>query len=160
MPLTFSLRHVLNLEIAKAVAHAAEAEARQHGWDIAVAIVDEGGRLLYFERMDNTTNASVEVAIGKAVHAVNYRRPTQFHGMLLAEGNSVVLGLPGSLPVEGGIPFILDGRAIGAIGVSGVQSPQDGQIAAAGAAVIAHCLRLGAQVDAEASQVEPRIKYE
>lgn len=145
MTLSFSIRHVLNLEIAKAIALAAEAEARRYGWDVAFAIVDESGRLLYFQRMDNTINAGVNVAIGKAVHAVNYRRSTQFHEALLAEGNAVVLGLPGSLPVEGGVPFIVDGRAIGAIGVSGVQSSQDGQIAAAGAAVVAHCLRPDAE---------------
>lgn len=141
MTLHLSLRHSLNLDILKAIALAAETEARRHGWSVAIAIVDESGRLLYFQRMDNTTNASVDVAIGKAVHAVNYRRPTQFHEALLAEGNTVVLGLPGSLPLEGGIPFVVDGHALGAIGVSGVQSPQDGQIAAAGAAVIAQCLR-------------------
>jgi glc operon protein GlcG len=93
--------------------------------------------------MDNTVNASVEVAIGKAVHAVNYRRPTHFHEALLAEGKTVVLALPGSLPFEGGIPFVVDGRAIGAIGVSGEQFPHDGHIAAAGAVVMAPGLRSG-----------------
>lgn len=128
-----SSKTALNLAAAKEIAAAAEAEARRNNWNVSIAIVDEAGRLLYFQRMDDTTNASVEVAIAKAVHSANYRRDTKFHEELLSKGNDVVLGLPNSLPIEGGLRLMSEGRVIGGIGVSGVQSPQDGQIAKAGA---------------------------
>lgn len=128
-----TVKKALNLAVAKEIAAAAEAEARKNGWNVSIAIVDDAGRLLYFQRMDDTTNASVEVAIAKAVHAANYRRDTKFHEELLSKGNSVVLGLPNILPVEGGLRLMDDGKVIGGIGVSGVQSSQDGQIAKAGA---------------------------
>jgi glc operon protein GlcG len=129
-------KKVLNLAVAKEIAMAAEAEASKHGWNVCIAIVDEAGRLLYFQRMDNTTNASVEVALAKAAHAANYRRDTKFHEDLLSNGNNVVLALPNSLPLEGGVRLISEGVVIGGIGVSGVQSEQDGQIAQAGANVL------------------------
>lgn len=132
-----SSRKALNLAAAKEIAAAAEAEARRNNWNVSIAIVDESGRLLYFQRMDDTTNASVEVAIAKAVHSANYRRDTKFHEDLLSKGNNVVLGLPNSLPIEGGLRLMSEGRVIGGIGVSGVQSPQDGQIAKAGADLLA-----------------------
>lgn len=128
-----TVKKALNLAVAKEIATAAESEARRNNWNVSIAIVDEAGRLLYFQRMDETTNASVEVAIAKAVHSANYRRDTKFHEELLSKGNNVVLGLPNSLPVEGGVRLIVDEKVIGAIGVSGAQSPQDGQIAKAGA---------------------------
>ena len=131
-----TLKQTLNLAVAKEIAAAAEREARQHGWNVSIAIVDEAGRLLYFQRMDDTSNASVEVALAKAVHAANYRRDTKFHEDLLSQGNVVVLGLPHILPVEGGLRLMVEGKVIGGIGVSGVQSDQDGQIAQAGAAVL------------------------
>ena len=99
--------------------------------------MDEAGRLLVFRRMDGTPNASVEVAIRKAEHAANYRRPTAFHQQLLAGGNAVVLGLPNLLPVEGGVPLEAGAHLIGAIGVSGAPSEDDGRIAGAGAAALA-----------------------
>ncbi|MGO4774269.1 heme-binding protein, partial [Lysobacter sp. 2RAB21] len=86
-----------------------------------------------FQRMDGTPNSSVEVAIGKAVHAVNYRRDTAFHQKLLSEGNNVVLGLPGITPIEGGVRLLHGDQVIGGIGVSGAQAAQDGEIAQAGA---------------------------
>ena len=128
-----TVKKTINLAVAKEIVAAAEAEARKNGWSVSIAIVDEAGRLLYFQRMDDTTNASVEVAIAKAVHSANYRRDTKFHEELLSKGNDVVLGLPHSLPIEGGLRLISDGKVIGGIGVSGVQSEQDGQIAKAGA---------------------------
>jgi glc operon protein GlcG len=126
-------RKSLNLTVAKEIVAAAEAEARRNNWGVSIAIVDDAGRLLYFQRMDDTTNASVEVAIAKAVHSANYRRDTKFHEDLLSKGNDVVLGLPHSLPIEGGLRLMSEGKVIGGIGVSGVQSEQDGQIAKAGA---------------------------
>lgn len=130
------VRAALTLAGARAVAAAAEAEARRNGWAVSVAVVDGAGGLLYFQRMDGTTNASVEVAIGKARHAADYRRPTRFHEELLAGGNTVVLGLPRVVPVEGGLPLVVGETTVGGIGVSGVQSRDDGRIAAAGAAVL------------------------
>ncbi|WP_079247991.1 GlcG/HbpS family heme-binding protein [Lysobacter antibioticus] len=128
-----SQRTVLNLAAAKRIAQAAEDKARADGLKVAIAIVDEAGRLLHFQRMDGTPNSSVEVSIGKAIHAANYRRDSAFHQKLLEGGNTVVLGLPNALPIEGGVRLLLDEQVIGAIGVSGAQAAQDGVIAQAGA---------------------------
>ena len=130
-------RPVLSLAAAEAVLEAAGHEAQRNGWTVSVAVVDEAGRLLLFRRMDGTPNASVEVAIGKAVHSATYRRPTAFHQQLLEGGNAVVLGLPHVLPVEGGLPLEVDGHPVGAVGVSGAASEDDGRIAAAGAEALA-----------------------
>lgn len=132
-----SSKKTLNLAVAKEIAAAAETEARKNNWNVSIAIVDEAGRLLYFQRMDDTTNASVDVAIAKALHSANYRRDTKFHEDILTKGNNVVLSLPNSMPLEGGLRLLADGKVIGAIGVSGVQSEQDGQIAKAGADLLA-----------------------
>lgn len=129
-------RAVLNLNVVKQIAAAAEAEARKNNWSVSIAIVDEAGNLVHFVRMDDTTNSSVVVAQGKARHAANYRRDTKFHQEILEKGNAVVLGLPDSLPLEGGVRLVADGKVIGAIGVAGVQAPQDAQIARAGAALL------------------------
>jgi glc operon protein GlcG len=126
-------RTTLSLAAAKDIASAAEAEARKNNWNVSIAIVDESGRLLYFQRMDDTTNASVEIAIAKAQHAANYRRDTKFHEDALDSGKNVVLALPGSMPLEGGLRLIANDRVIGGIGVSGVRSVEDAQIARAGA---------------------------
>jgi glc operon protein GlcG len=126
-------KKALNLAVAKNIAAAAEAEARKNHWNVSIAIVDEAGRLLYFQRMDDTTNVSVDVALAKAQHAANFRRDTKFHEDLLSKGNNVVLALPNGMPLEGGLRLLADGKVIGGIGVSGVQAPQDAQIAKAGA---------------------------
>lgn len=124
----------LSLDAAKAIAAGAEMEAARNGWAVSIAIVDEAGRLLYFQRMDDATNASVEVSIAKALHAANFRRPSKFQEDLLAGGNLRVLAVPGMLPLEGGLQVLHEGQTIGAIGVSGVQASQDGEIATAGLA--------------------------
>lgn len=129
-------RAVLNLNVVKQIAAAAETEARKNNWNVSIAIVDEAGQLVHFIRMDDTTNSSVVVAQGKARHAANYRRDTKFHQEILEKGNAVVLGLPDALPLEGGVRLVADGKVIGAIGVAGVQAPQDAQIARAGAALL------------------------
>lgn len=126
----------LTLPVAQKIAAAAEAEARSHGWAVCIAVVDEAGRLVCFLRMDDTVNAAGEIAIAKANHAVNYRRDTKFHEDLVSAGRTQVLALPNAMPIEGGVRLVADGVLIGAIGVSGVQSPQDGQIAAAGAGLL------------------------
>jgi glc operon protein GlcG len=134
-PLTAKLdtKPALTLAAAKELMAAAEAEAKRNHWNVSIAIVDDAGRLLYFQRMDGSGNSSVEVAIAKARHAANYRRPTAFHQELLEQGNNVVLGLPDSLPIEGGLQLLVGDRTIGGIGVSGTRSSEDGQIAKAAA---------------------------
>jgi glc operon protein GlcG len=127
---------VLNLNVVRQIAAAAEAEARKNNWNVSIAIVDDAGRLIHFSRMDDTPNSSVDVAMGKARHAVNYRRDTKFHQELLEKGNVVVLGLPDITPIEGGLRLIANGKVIGGIGVSGVQASQDAQIARAGAVLL------------------------
>jgi glc operon protein GlcG len=129
-------RAVLNLGVVKQIAAAAEAEARKNNWNVSIAVVDEAGQLMHFISMDDTANSTIIVAQGKARHAVSYRRDTKFHQDILEKGNAVVLGLPDSLPVEGGIRLVADGKVIGAIGVAGVQASQDAQIARAGAALL------------------------
>ncbi|WP_229632254.1 GlcG/HbpS family heme-binding protein [Pseudoduganella violaceinigra] len=129
-------RTVMNLSVIKQIAAAAEAEARKNNWNVSIAIVDEGGQLVHFIRMDDSPNSSVMVSQGKARHAANYRRDTKFHQEVLEKGNIAALALPDSLPIEGGVRLVADGKVIGAIGVSGVQAAQDAQIARAGAALL------------------------
>jgi len=125
----------LNVESAKKVAAAAVAEARKNSFTMAIAIVDTAGNLVYFEKMDATQTGSVAVAIDKARSAALFKRPTKaLQDALAAGGEGLrVLALQGAVPVEGGLPLVLDGKFIGAIGVSGGTSPQDGQCAKAGA---------------------------
>jgi glc operon protein GlcG len=105
---------------------------------MAVAVVDPNGTLVYYEKMDNTQLGSANVAIDKARSAALYKRPTKAFQDALASGGAGmrVLGLQGAVPVEGGIPILADGKIIGAIGVSGANSDQDGQCAQAGASTI------------------------
>jgi uncharacterized protein GlcG (DUF336 family) len=123
---------------AKRVLIAAQAEAVRNNWNVAIAIVDSGGHLVAFERMDSTQHGSVAVAQEKARSAAAYRRPSKaFQDSLAKGGDGVrVLHLPGAIAVEGGLPIIVGGKLVGAIGVSGVTSEQDGRIAAAGLTVL------------------------
>lgn len=124
----------ISLDQAKKVLAAAEAEAKKNSWPVAIAIVDGSGFLVAFQRLDNTQLGSVEVAMEKAKTAALFRRPTKVFDELLAAGgaNLRILKLPGALPIEGGIPIIHDGKVIGAVGVSGVKSTEDAQVATAG----------------------------
>jgi glc operon protein GlcG len=128
----------VGLEAAKKIAPTALAEARKNGWTMAVAIVDTAGDLVYFERMDNTQLGSVNIAIAKARSAARFKRPTKvFQDMLAAGGDQLrALGLEGAVPVEGGIPLVMNGKIVGAIGVSGGTSPQDSQCAKAAADLV------------------------
>jgi uncharacterized protein GlcG (DUF336 family) len=128
----------ISLEAAKKPAEAALAEAAENKWTMVVAIVDTSGNLIYYEKMDNTQIASATVAIEKARSAVIYKRPTKaMQDALAAGGNGLrILRLHDAIPVEGGIPLIIDGKIVGAIGVSGDTSDHDGVCATAGAAVI------------------------
>jgi len=125
----------INLEEGKKAAAAALAEARRHGWVMAVAVTDPAGLLVYFEKSDDTQHGSVEVAIAKSRCAALFKRPTKVWQDMLASGGDGlrVLGLPGVVPVEGGVPLVKNGTIVGAIGVSGGSSPQDGQCARAAA---------------------------
>ena len=125
----------ISLENARKVAAPALAEAAKNNWNVAVAIVDPAGNLVYYEKMDNTQLGSGNIAIDKAHSAALFKRPTKaFQDVLAAGGDSVrLLSLKGIVPVEGGIPLVLDGKIVGAIGVSGATSAQDGQCAKAGA---------------------------
>jgi glc operon protein GlcG len=123
----------LGLAEAKAIAAAAQAAAVQNGWNVVIAIVDEAGLLHYLERMDGTQLASVHVAQEKARTAALFKRPSKALEDGVAGGRLVMMTLPGATPIEGGVPLIYRGELVGAIGVSGVQSFQDGIVAQAGA---------------------------
>lgn len=124
----------IDVAAARKVMDAAQQEAEKHNWPVAIAIVDGSGFLVMFQRLDNTQLGSVEVALQKAKTAALFRRPTKAFEDLVAEGGRSLklLRLPGGLPMEGGLPIIVDGKLVGGIGVSGVTSTQDAQIAAAG----------------------------
>jgi uncharacterized protein GlcG (DUF336 family) len=128
---------ILTLEDAKLIATAAQAKAQSHDWNVVVAVVDDGGHLLYLERSHNTQFGSVETAIKKAHAAVAFQRPTKISEDAVQGGRLIHLALPGVIPAEGGVPLMLEGKVVGGLGISGVRSVQDGQIAAAGAAVLA-----------------------
>ena len=126
-------KKVLTLEAARQIATAAEHHARDHQWNVCIAIVDDGGHLIYFQRMDGTQHGSVTVSQRKAQTAIGFKRSSKSFEDGIAAGRNALLALPGATPLEGGIPLTLDGQMIGAIGVSGVTAQQDGQIAQAGA---------------------------
>jgi glc operon protein GlcG len=130
-------KKVLTLEAAKQIAAVAEAEARKNNWTMVIAIVDDGGHLIYLERMDGTQIASVVVAQEKAACAIRFKRPTKALEEAVAGGRIVVMKLAGAVPVEGGLPIVVEGQFVGAIGVSGGTSPQDGVVAVAGLAALA-----------------------
>jgi len=120
------------LDSAKRAASAALAEAQRNNWTMAVAVVDIAGGLVYFEKMDDTQNGSVRVAISKARSAALFKRPTKaFQDTLATPDGLRILGLDGAVPVEGGVPLVIDGLIAGAIGVSGGTSQQDGVCARA-----------------------------
>lgn len=125
----------INADAAKKLAAAAIAEAKKNNWAMAVAVVDTAGYLVYFERMPDTQLGSVQIAQDKAKSAALFRRPTKVFQDALAGGGAGLrmLGLNGAVPVEGGIPIVVGGKVIGAIGASGGTSDEDGRTAAAGA---------------------------
>jgi uncharacterized protein GlcG (DUF336 family) len=126
------LKKSLSLEDAKKVAAAAAAEAKKNKWNMAIALLDDGGNLLYFERTDETQIGSIDVAIGKARTAVMFKRPTKALEDALNKGQYAIATFPNSVPREGGLPIFSEGRFIGAIGVSGGTSAEDAQVAKAG----------------------------
>lgn len=136
---TLTIKKALNLDVAKQIAAAGETEARKNGWNVVIAVVDDGGHLIYLQRMDDTQYASVEVAPQKARTAIGFKRPSKAFEDAVASGRNAVLGLP-IIPLEGGLPLVVDGKMIGAIGVSGVTSQQDGVVAKAGVDALARIL--------------------
>ena len=133
-----SYGQAITLEDAKKAAASALAEARNHKWTMATAVTGVGGELVYFEKMDDAEIASAQLAIDKARSAVLYRRPTKaFEDALVGGRDGLrVLGLRGAVPLDGGMPLIIDGKIVGGIGVSGGTNVQDGQCARAGAAAL------------------------
>lgn len=128
----------ISVDNAKKAAAAAVAEALKNHWTMAVAVTDIGGDLVYFEKMDGTQTGSVNVALGKARSAGLYKRPTKVWQDIVGSGGAGlrILGLEGAVPIEGGVPLVMDGKIVGAIGLSGASAAQDGQCAAAGAAAV------------------------
>ncbi|MBI5342293.1 MAG: heme-binding protein [Deltaproteobacteria bacterium] len=122
----------ISLEDAKKAAAAAAMEAKKNKWNMAIAVLDDGGQLVYFERIDETQIGSIDIAIGKARTAVAYKRPTKALEDALNSGQPAVLSFPNTLPREGGLPILFEGKVIGGIGVSGGTSSQDAQVAKAG----------------------------
>lgn len=125
-------KEILSLIDVKRVVAGAAAEALRNNWNVVLAVVDDGGHLMYLQR-EKVQLGSIDVAINKAKTALMFRRPTSFWEDTVAEGRQGYLSLQGMLPIEGGIPLRYNGEIVGAIGVSGVKSDQDGQIAEAGA---------------------------
>jgi uncharacterized protein GlcG (DUF336 family) len=122
---------VLTLEGATTLADAAESEARRRGWTVAIAVVNPQAGLIHFRCMDGTQPGSQQVAIEKARTAANFKRPTKALEDALTGGRTGLLSMPGIITLEGGVPVMTDGQIVGAIGISGMQSAQDGIIAAA-----------------------------
>ena len=115
---------------------AALAEARTQKWNVSVAVVDVAGELLAFVRMDGAPLSSIDIARGKARTAARFRRPTRALDSTLTAGRYAILAFEGVVPVEGGVPIIVGEQVVGAVGVSGVTSAQDAQVARAGAAAV------------------------
>jgi uncharacterized protein GlcG (DUF336 family) len=128
-------KKTLTLEAAKQIVAAAEAEATKNKWTMVICVVDDGGHIMLLEKMDGTQLGSVQVAQDKAMTALNFKRPTKALEDAVAGGRNAVLKLTGAIPIEGGIPIVVNGELIGAIGASGGASPEDAQVARAGLAV-------------------------
>jgi glc operon protein GlcG len=122
----------ITLANAKKIADVALAEAQKNSWNVAIAIVDNHGSLVYYERMDDTQSASPVIAIEKARSAAMFRRSTRAMEDTVNKGRVSFLGIPVATPITGGLPIIVGGKVIGGIGVSGVTSDQDEQVAKAG----------------------------
>lgn len=127
-----TIKKTVSLELAKKLAAAAQDEAAKNKWAMAIAIVDDGGNLVYFARMDGTQLGSIDVALQKAKTAVYFKRSTKaYEDAVLNDKRVVVLSVPNVVPIEGGLPLMVDGVPIGAIGVSGAKASEDGIVAKA-----------------------------
>jgi len=127
---------VITLEAAKKMVAAGEAEAMKNGWNVAITVVDASGGLILFHKLDETQPGSIQVSQGKARTSALFKRPTKAMEEMIAGGKTAFLAVEGIVPIQGGLPVVADGKVIGAIGVSGVTSAQDEQIAAAALAAL------------------------
>lgn len=127
---------VLTLAAVKQIMNAAEAEAARNGWNVSIAIVDAHGELLAFRRLNGASLASIEISQGKARTAARMRRPTKALDDAVAAGRMAMLTVEGLVALQGGVPIVVDGAVLGAVGVSGVTSQQDEQVATAGIAAL------------------------
>jgi glc operon protein GlcG len=127
----------ITTELSKKVAAAALAEAKKNGWNVAVSVVEPGGILAYFEKSENTQYGSVEASLEKARTSAAFRRPSKAFEDVVLGGKVNYTKLPGAVPLEGGLPLVVDGKIVGAIGISGATSAQDGICAKAGADTLA-----------------------
>src|SRR6266478_6833806 len=139
------VKEVLTLDAAKRIAAAAEAEAKKRGATVVIAVVDDGGYLLVLERLDDTQVASVDVGIAKARTAAIFRRPSKVFEDQIRDGRVAALALTGATPLQGGIPIVINGKVIGAIGVSGNSPQEDEDIAKVGAASAAKAIEGGSK---------------
>ena len=130
-------KKTLSLADAKIIAAAASKKAQAESWNVVIAIFDVGGNLIYLERADGTQLGSIQVAQAKGRTALMFKRPTKVLEDAVLGGKIHMTTLPGIVPVEGGLPLTVDNEIVGSIGVSGVLSSQDGQVAAAGAEALA-----------------------
>ncbi len=138
-----SMKRVISLAAADKIAAAAEAEAQKRGATVVIVLVDDGGYPILLRRLDDTQVASVDVGIAKARTAAIFRRPSKVFEDQVRSGRVAALALPGATPLQGGVPLVLDGKVIGAIGVSGNTPQEDEEIAMAGAAVAEAALKGG-----------------
>ncbi len=122
----------ITLEDAKKIAAGAVVEAKKNNWNVAIAVVDNHGMLIYYEMLDDTQTSSATIAIEKARTAAMFRRPSKVFEDVVGKGRVAVLGLPGVTPVQGGLPIYVNGKIIGGVGASGVNSDQDEQVVQAG----------------------------
>jgi glc operon protein GlcG len=148
---TLPSKPVLTLEAAKRIGAAAEAEAIKRGATVVIVVVDEGGQMLFLERLDDTQVASVDVGIGKARTAAIFRRPSKVFEDQIRDGRVAALALPGATPLQGGVPLLVGDRVVGAIGVSGNTPQEDEDIAKAGAAAFTASL--------SAASAQPGVSY-
>jgi uncharacterized protein GlcG (DUF336 family) len=130
-------KRFLTLEAAKRVAAAAEAEARRNNWAVSIAVVDDSGQLILFQKMDGAKLVATDIAQRKARTAVYFQGPTKDLEAEVAGGRTALLAIDGFMPLQGGIPIVVGGQLVGGVGVSGVTSEQDAQCAEAGAAAVA-----------------------
>jgi uncharacterized protein GlcG (DUF336 family) len=129
-------RPMLTLEDCRKITAAAEAEARKNNWNVCIAILDDGGHLLHLARMDGASPANARIAIAKGRTAAETRRSTAVWQERIAKRPELLM-MPEVTPVQGGLPIMAEGVCVGAVGISGVQSHEDEQVAAAGIKAIA-----------------------
>jgi uncharacterized protein GlcG (DUF336 family) len=124
----------VSLATAKKIAAGVIAECQKNNWNVAVAVVDPHGSLMYYEKMEDTQYVSADIAIMKAKAAATYRRPTRVFADVIAKSGPAIMTLPGAVASPGGVPIMVGGKVIGAVGVSGVTGDQDEQCSKAGIA--------------------------